>query len=727
MKNYHWTVQQHVAIQVLSGRSSKSLARNFDLSERTVSDWGQEFHGAAVDDMGNTAAENAQATLKGLRSWSTPFAPVTSAIRSTSLSTSSTRYSLPMELLEEWVLNYHTAGMRTMSEASENRPNGSVALLAAHLKRHPSHVLMAGKRDLLRLAADTALKEIEARSLLNEYREAGNAAVIQMQRELLQSYINVGTDAFRKKYSGSAGALHAVVEAVSGRPIATVASESGIHDDVLTNWKDQFMKAGRSALGKEGEKYEPVVLQLLSEQKELTSDEPLDRADWKAGIRWQGPYKNMLEQRAAVAALEAREKFFQAGVDALTRRCGRLFIFSGPPTSGKTMLINMIKETPTLRPVIVPKYATRQWRGLNDDTQYHEELDDSEFDFIYPYHNNRYGVRASDIGEILASGSNAFLVISPPRVIRAIKQYFGPLAISVYIHSNRAESELVRIVEERARQAGQSNREMPEALEKEVRRRIINMHVMRRQYVDNIALYDHVLLNTSSRKLLLGQIKNIVQLYDRHFDRPARRVFGSNVLFLLCAPPSSGKRTLSEALRLMGARVVSNVIKTTDRAPRENDGDEISAIGKWIDRGDERPSEERGIINDKVFDLTYLWNENRYALQSSSIWEDLSRRRAQLLVTNMQAIPRYRRLFGPTIAPMYLYTTRTEAEIRDYLRTEKRLGPDQVSQRLKKIEKVYRDYVKNIGDFHHVLLNTGDPDDLIDQMFNILSLYSLSH
>jgi guanylate kinase len=386
------------------------------------------------------------------------------------------------------------------------------------------------------------------------------------------------------------------------------------------------------------------------------------------------------------------------------------------------MLINMLRERPGLRPAVVPKYATRRWRGLEDDTQFEREISDSTFDFVYPYHLNRYGIKASDISEILSTGRNAFVVVSPPRVVRSIKRYFGPLAVSIYLHSNRAEVQLEEIVARRHAAIGGGSQETK--LEEEVKKRTINLRVMRRQYVDNIDLYDHVLLNTASPADLLSQLSGVVYFYSKNPTLTRRRVNGEVAIFLLCAPPSSGKGTLSEALRLMGTSYISNVTKVTDRAPRDNDGSEIHALGSWC--GPDKRSERRGIIHEKQYDITYLFNDTRYGLNTEDIWTGISRGRAQLVITNMQVIPRLRRVFGSLIVPVYLYSTRTPREIRNYLIETKRLTGVQADRRLKKANLVFRDYIQHIDWFHHVLLNTGDVDDLIDQMFNLLSRYHSS-
>lgn len=43
--------------------------------------------------------------------------------------------------------------------------------------------------------------------------------------------------------------------------------------------------------------------------------------------------------------------------------------------------------------------------------------------------------------------------------------------------------------------------------------------------------------------------------------------------------------------------------------------------------------------------------------------------------------------------------------------------------RLKEIEKVHKDYVENIAGFDHVLLNTTYPEDLYDQMLELLEYH----
>lgn len=745
---FYWTTQQHAALLVISGQDPQVIAQRLNTKAAVVQFWSDTFNAAGVQKIGESEAERIRTILRGMLEWERLQEPVYALLQGATVRDVVLQYRVKEEWLKIWLARFLKAGRKCLrdifelclalernenieDEISKQYDQGLLHILReqvaskAYYERSPSFsgklfeqaVLLAMKQDVEKAAQKFGLNTDFLASLKSIYSVEADEKVALEQRRSLQAYISAGTTALKNGPSQQIELRTVAIEILCGKDMHSLAKRDQVDEEWLARLFSTFRSAGLRSLGGNVPDKEKVVVKLLQGTKVISLNHKLTRGR-HCLLKWRGPHTTREKEELSHEILSWRERYLCAASKSIGPACGRLFIISGTPTSGKTTLINMIRLEPSLNAVVVPKYATRSWRNVSDDTQYNATVSDKAFDFTYPYHNNRYGVSVQAIYDILSRGFNGFIIVSPPRIVRQMKQVLGSLATTIYLHSNRAEAELVEIVTQRRNATGVYRNILTQELDKEVRTRTINMRVVRRQYVENIALYDHVLLNTASQENLLLQLKNIVRAYqeDRYCQRA--RPSGGNVLFLLCAPPSSGKGTLSKALAIMGTKVITNFTKVADRAKRDNDGSEINPLGVWCNK-----KEMRGIIDDKMYDVTYLFNWTRYGVTSRELWKKVCSQCPQLLVTNIQAIERFRKSFGPLVVPLYLYTTRTEEQIYEYLVKTKRLPSDQANARLAKAHEVYKDFIKNIHIFCHVLLNTGNPDDLVDQMFNLLRFY----
>ena len=76
---------------------------------------------------------------------------------------------------------------------------------------------------------------------------------------------------------------------------------------------------------------------------------------------------------------------------------------------------------------------------------------------------------------------------------------------------------------------------------------------MQRLYVENIAQFDHVVLNTTTPRDMLQQVRNLVSAYRAGSIRRSSR---GPVVFLVAAASGTGKRTLMDAMFTLGRRSI---------------------------------------------------------------------------------------------------------------------------------------------------------------------------
>lgn len=386
----------------------------------------------------------------------------------------------------------------------------------------------------------------------------------------------------------------------------------------------------------------------------------------------------------------------------------RLYIISGASGSGKTTLLDLIQNKATFRAVVAPKYSTRPERKVKfDDIIHVEQINDAEYTFVYTMNNYIYGIRPEEIMDLLGQGYNVFIILSDLRIVEDVKHFFGSLALRLYIYRNLSAGQLKKVLEERERERGieQGNTNL---FPRQVRTRLNRLYLMQRQYVDNITLFDHVILNTRKPQDMLEQVTNLVNGYEKGI---VRKDMKGPVIFLIAAAAGAGKRTLMAAMYNLGRRRITVVEKATTRdvkyPPDGEDGPEIYHVDK-IDRN--------------KFDIHYVFQNTEYGIETKKMWQNLSLGRPQILITNMQQFHRFRERFGPLVVCVYLHSTRTKKQLFEMQR--KKHGIEKAKIKVASLKHIHEDYIAHIAEFQHVLLNTLEKEDFWDQMFRLIKLYS---
>jgi guanylate kinase len=384
----------------------------------------------------------------------------------------------------------------------------------------------------------------------------------------------------------------------------------------------------------------------------------------------------------------------------------RLYIISGSPCSGKTELLRLIQNQATFNAYIAPKYSTRDERGGKfDDIKHVNKINDKDYTFVYPRYHDLYGIKAEEITNILIQGYNVFIILSDLRIVEELKQFFGSLSVSLYIYRNLTDDQLERCLEEREKERGMKQ-ENTVPFEKQRQTRLNYLYLMQRQYVDNITLFDHVILNTKKPHDMLRQVTNLIEGYEKGSICIGMK---GPVIFLIAAASGSGKGTLMEAMYGFGRRLITVVEKATTREIRRPpDGPEIYHVDE---------------IDPDKFDISYEFHGTEYGIETARMWQNLSKSRSQIIITNMQQFQNFREKFGPLVVCVYLHATLTKRQ-RFELEIKKH-GEEKAKMRAEKADRIHQDYIDNIAEFQHVLLNTMEKEDFWDQMFRLIRFYGI--
>ncbi|MBN2228123.1 MAG: hypothetical protein JW779_00920 [Candidatus Thorarchaeota archaeon] len=439
---------------------------------------------------------------------------------------------------------------------------------------------------------------------------------------------------------------------------------------------------------------------------------------------------------------------------------GFLYILTGPSGCGKTTLLNSICSNsvddvdPTTRAIKAPKYSERPRRDEYDDIIHDPAIEIGEYDIAYFINGRKYGIKIQEIKKLLDQGLNAFIILSDFRVIRRLKDTLKDRIRSIYISSAINREKLEKIQAERynfspdlkqakllARQfarlnsaarieawhqvfevVGEFNQDwknyIPEAQSTEIRtQRIRSFHT---RYIDNLHLFDHVILNHTENKSeeMTEQARNLILHSSTYFHNKKHKVYPP--IFVVAAASGAGKGTLMEMLNLIGRDKISIVSKQAKRPPKPGDKrDGMEAIG--ID----------GIFSPQ-FDLRWSFHKSEefggteYAVRSSEIKRNINRGNPQLFVSNIEQFDMFQALFDNQVVFLYLHRLSSAEDIKDY-QLANCSTPEEAAARIKEIGKVHQDYIEHIAEFDHVLLNTTYPEDLYDQMLQLIDHYHNTH
>ncbi len=180
-----------------------------------------------------------------------------------------------------------------------------------------------------------------------------------------------------------------------------------------------------------------------------------------------------------------------------------LITITGPSQAGKSTAIELFTSLAdgSFRPVSVPKFTTREPRSDDKPTEVMtvERLPD-ELDLVYQQYDSRYGLSSTSLLDMMRNGFTPILVLNDVRLISDVKGMFGSLTKSIFLFRKSPKAD------EFLADAAARGDEITDATQK----RFKKAEAIYRIYIENIYLFDHVLLNAGDIETLDLQIREIV-------------------------------------------------------------------------------------------------------------------------------------------------------------------------------------------------------------------------
>jgi len=181
-------------------------------------------------------------------------------------------------------------------------------------------------------------------------------------------------------------------------------------------------------------------------------------------------------------------------------------------------------------------------------------------------------------------------------------------------------------------------------------------------------------------------------------------------LFVIVGTPGSGKDLLIRAVNQLGTLHAGIVPKHTSRARRDDDSEEMICPGHSNHDLD-------------GCDIRYENYGDEYGIKSVEIWEGLRKGDSQVaVVSNLDAIKELQRIFSEFMVLVYVHS---KMEAEEYQRQAVQYGGDAgyVERRVAEYQHAFDLYLRHFLAFNHVLIYSGLPEDLYDQIFRLFRAY----
>ncbi len=180
-----------------------------------------------------------------------------------------------------------------------------------------------------------------------------------------------------------------------------------------------------------------------------------------------------------------------------------LITLTGPSQAGKSRAIELFMQhrNSTFMPVAVPKFTTREPRS--DDKPTEVITVDSlsgELDLVYQQYDSRYGVCSTSLLDQMKSGCSPILVLNDVRLITEVKNIFGSLVKSIFLFRKAP----------RAKEFFADAAARGDEISESTKKRLKKAEAIYRIYIENIYLFDHVILNAGDLDTLELQVAGIV-------------------------------------------------------------------------------------------------------------------------------------------------------------------------------------------------------------------------
>jgi len=185
---------------------------------------------------------------------------------------------------------------------------------------------------------------------------------------------------------------------------------------------------------------------------------------------------------------------------------------TGPSRAGKSTTVDYLlgHTTQNFRPRLVWKYTTRDPReGDTDNETRCVESIPSKCDLVYEQYGERYGLESRILFEAIADGQSPVVILNDVRTVEDVRNFFRERVRSIFIFRQDPSSSEYR-------------QELMKSRGKAGKVRFEKAKTIYRIYIENVHLFDHVIINSGTFEELEVQVGQIVKNLEQDVDRLPR-------------------------------------------------------------------------------------------------------------------------------------------------------------------------------------------------------------
>ena len=435
-------------------------------------------------------------------------------------------------------------------------------------------------------------------------------------------------------------------------------------------------------------------------------------------------------------------------------------------TLKKTLLRNdkqqlsFLLEDIKMRKPLISIGSSIYWDDYGDKVELKGNID-----IAYALNKGQYGICTENIWHELKNGKNVITVLSDFRIINRLKTIFKENIVVAYIASAVDSAKLERIQIARlgiddekerilCRKVDRLNAAVrikkweqvakwiyelngdwekikPDAESTAIRtERIKTFHT---RYIDNITLFDYTILNYND-----GHPEDMTVQFNNILNAEKRKIsMTESPLFVVMAASNAGKGTMMEMLNLIGSDRVQILSKIAKRKEKKNDKKDgmlpIGTPGNPPNKWSEFPNWWTKDMIDtaktgefpKEYDFSWHFHGEtvEYAISDQEIQHNFNKNKIQIVVSNTGQIEKFVERYKSRVVFILLFRLSSINDTKEYYEIDEKLSTKEAQARADEVNGVLQSYVKNIPFFNHVVLNTTRPEDLYDQIFQLVEYY----
>ena len=184
-----------------------------------------------------------------------------------------------------------------------------------------------------------------------------------------------------------------------------------------------------------------------------------------------------------------------------------IITLTGPSQCGKSTIRNFFinQASAKFKPVIFKKYSTRPARESEDDTICCNTIP-QYCDLVYEQYSARYGFRFDDLYDHLEKGESPIIVLNDVRAVEDVRTALRPQVISLFLY--RRPPDKNKFFEEEKRRASENI--LGKVVFDMAQKRFDKAKAIYRIYIENIHLFDNVILNVGDLTYTEKQVEHIV-------------------------------------------------------------------------------------------------------------------------------------------------------------------------------------------------------------------------